>query len=337
MMRKSFIYLLIILLIIYPASAADVSLNRWVFNVTVNDDGSVDMVIQAELENSGSLPLEGFSFISPVSGVTIDPGQSTGVTVSSEGGMSFNAPDVKQQIVSGKTNIIVNFDKPIEAGLKWSGRIGFKAENWAVKKDSNYSIDIPFKSPQVLVSGKGINVSVPADADIRSQVFLPESVEVISVTPKPFRILFQFDRMVPTWSPDKLHIGDTINIKASFSNVLNKIVDTDKKWRELKARINKTEGAGIDVSEATAHLKIAEDYNTNQALQSYWKNDYNSALEFNGYANNELKLAEDSLSSGNVKVTPVATEATGSKKTSGFEAPSVIFILLLSFIVKRRK
>ncbi len=121
-----------------------------------------------------------------------------------------------------------------------------------------------------------------------------------------------------------------------FSGVLNKIVDTDKKWRELKARINKTEGAGIDVSEATAHLKSAQDYNTNQALQSYWKNDYTSALEFNGYANNELRLVEDSLSSGNVKVTPVATETNGSKKTPGFEAPAVIFILLLSFIVKRR-
>ncbi len=334
MFRKIFIYFLIMLLIIYPASAADVSLNRWVLNVTLHDDGFVDVVIQAEIENSGSLSLEGFSFISPVSGVTIDTNQSTGVTVSSGGGMSFNAPDVKQQIVSGKTNIIVNFDKPIEAGLKWSGRIGFKAGNWLVKKDSNYSIDIPLNSPQGLVSGKGIDVSVPADADIRSQVFLPESVEVVSVTPKPFRILFQNDHMVPTWSSDKLHIGDTISIKASFSSVLNKIVDTDKKWRELKARINKTEGAGIDVSVATAHLKSAEDYNTNQALQSYWKNDYTSALEFNGYANNELKLAEDSLSSGNVKVTTVAT---GSKKTPGFEAPVVIFILLIFIILKREK
>ena len=337
MLKKIFIYFLITLLIIYPASAADVSLNRWVLNVTLHDDGFVDLVIQAEIENSGSLSLEGFSFISPVSGVIIDPNQSTGVTVTSGGGMSFNAPDVKQQIISGKTNIVVNFDKPIEAGLKWSGRIAFRAENWLVKKDLNYSIDIPLNLPQGIVSGKGIDISVPADADIRGQVFLPESVEVISVTPKPFRILFQNDRMVPTWSPDKLHMGDTISIRGSFSSVLNKIVGTDKKWRELKVRINKTEGGGIDVSVAKAHLKNAEDYNTNQALQSYWKKDYTSALEFNGYANNELRLAEDSLSSGNVKVTTVATEAAGGKKTPGFEAPALILILLIYNILKRKK
>ncbi len=334
MLRKIFICFLILLLIVYPAYAADVSLNRWVLNVTLHDDGLVEEVIQAEFNNTGSLPLDGFSFTLPVSEVTIDSNQSTGVTVSAEGGMNFNAPDVKQQIVSGKTNIIVSFDKPIDAGKKWSGRIGFKVKNWAVKKDSNYSIDIPIEAPAAIVSGKSTGVSVPQDADIRSQVFLPESVEVISVTPKPFRILFQNDLMVPTWSPDKLHIGDTISIKSSYSSVLNKIVETDKKWRELKARIDKTEKEGINVSVARSHLKFAEDYNTNQALQSYFKNDQATALEFNGYANNELRLAEEELSSGNVKVTPGATE---SKKNPGFEASILVLILLITLVLRKKK
>ncbi len=335
--RKILVCFLIMLLTVYPVSAAQVALNRWVLNVTLHDDGVVEEVIQAELDNSGSSPLEGFSFTSPVQ-VEIDANQSTGVTVSSEGGMSFNSPDVKQQTVSGKTNIIVTFDKPVEAGKKWNGRIGFKAANWAVKENSNYSIDIPVNSPQAVASGKSTDVSVPADADIRAQVFLPESVEVTSVTPKPFRILFQYDRMVPTWSPDKLHIGDTISIKSSYSSVLNKITETDKKWRELKARINEAEKKGIDVSEAKTHLNNAEDYNTNQALQSYWKKDYTAALEFNARANDELSKTENSLS-GVAKENPrmTGTQPAETSKTPGFGALAAISILTLAFLVIRRK
>jgi len=324
-LKKIIICFLTLLLVIYPASASEASLNRWVLNVTLHDDGLVDEVIQAEFENTGSLPLAGFSFVIPASKITVirdfyHTSDSTG--------------EVEQQTVEGGLKVIINFNNPVEPGKKWNGRVGFTAENWVVKKDSNYSIDIPVSTPQVIISGKSTDVSVAADADIRSQVFLPESIEVISVTPKPFRILFQNDRMVPTWSSDKLHIGDTISIKSSYSIVLNKIVETDKKWRELKARIDEAEGGGIDVSEAKAHLKSVEDYNTNQALQSYWKNDYNSALEFNGFANDELRLAEDSLSSGNVKVTP---EAVGSKKNPGFESSAMVLMLLITLIVKRKK
>ncbi|MCZ7372607.1 MAG: hypothetical protein O8C60_02940 [Candidatus Methanoperedens sp.] len=324
-LKKIIICFLTLLLVIYPASASEASLNRWVLNVTLHDDGLVDEVIQAEFENTGSLPLAGFSFVIPASKITVirdfyHTSDSTG--------------EVEQQTVEGGLKVIINFNNPVEPGKKWNGRVGFTAENWVVKKDSNYSIDIPVSTPQVIISGKSTDVSVAADADIRSQVFLPESIEVISVTPKPFRILFQNDRMVPTWSSDKLHIGDTISIKSSYSIVLNKIVETDKKWRELKARIDEAEVGGIDVSEAKAHLKSVEDYNTNQALQSYWKNDYNSALEFNGFANDELRLAEDSLSSGNVKVTP---EAVGSKKNPGFESSAMVLMLLITLIVKRKK
>jgi hypothetical protein len=336
--RKILVYFLIMLLTVYPVSAAQVALNRWVLNVTLHDDGVVEEVIQAEFDNSGSSPLEGFSFTSPVPGVEIEDNQSTGVTVSSEGGMSFNSPDVKQQTVSGKTNIIVTFDKPVEAGKKWNGRIGFKAANWAVKQDSNYSIDIPVNSPQAVASGKSADVSVPANADIRAQVFLPESVEVTSVTPKPFRILFQFDRMVPTWSPDKLHIGDTISIKSSYSSVLNKITGTDLKWRELKARINEAEKKGIDVSEAKNHLNNAEDNNTRLALQSYWAKDYTAALQYNAYANDELNLTENSLS-GVAKENPqlIGTQPAETSKTPGFGALAAVFILTLAFMVIRRK
>lgn len=336
--KKIFVYFLIMLLTVYPVSAAQVALNRWVLNVTLHDDGVVEEVIQAELDNSGPSPLEGFSFTSPVPGVEINADQSTGVTVSSEGGMSFNSPDVKQQTVSGKTNIIVTFDKPVEAGKKWNGRIGFKAANWAVKEDSNYSIDIPVNSPQAVASGKSTDVSVPTDADIRAQVFLPESVEVTSVTPAPFRILFQYDRMVPTWSPDKLHIGDTISIKSSYSSVLNKIIGTDKKWRELKARINEAEKKGIDVSEAKTHLNNAEDYNTKQALQSYWKKDYTAALASNANANDELSKAENSLSGmakGNSQ--PTGTQQAEASKSPGLGTTAAVFILILAFLVIRRK
>ena len=50
---------------------------------------------------------------------------------------------------------------------------------------------------------------------------------------------------------------------------------------------------------AEEHLKNAEDFNTNNAnsaLSSFWKKDDKSALEFIGYAENELNLAEKSFS-----------------------------------------
>lgn len=326
--KKFLIYFLIILVTAYPASAGDVSLNRWVLNVTLHDDGLVEEVIQVEIENAGSSPLDGFSFVVPASKVTISSDDIVSIPATGQ--------EVKQQTVPDGVKININFNTPVEAGKKWNGRISLKAENWAVKEGSNYSIDIPIKAPQAIVAGKSIEMAVPSEAEIRSQVFLPKSVEVTSVKPQPFRILFQYDHMVPTWSPDKLHIGDTISIKSTYSSVLNKIVETDEKLRELKARIDKTEREGKDVLEAKAHLKNAEDYNTNQALQSFWKKDNAAALEFNGYANDELKLAESSLSVPGKTETPPA-ETAQSKKTPGFDAAGMILILLVSFAVNRKK
>ncbi len=325
--KRFFIYFLIMLISAYPVSAADLSLNRWVLNVTLHDDGTVEEVIQSEIDNSGSLPLDGLSFVVPASGVTMIYDFSHT--------MSFTGMTDNEQAVPGGTKITLNFNSSVESGNKWDGRIGFIAQNWAVKEGSNYSIDIPILAPQAIVGGKNINLSIPSDADIRSQVFLPPAVEVVSVTPKPFRILFQFDQIVPTWSPETLHAGDVIHIKGSFSNVLNKIVQTDVKWRALKAQIDKAKAQGMDVSEAETHLKNAEDYNTNQALASYWKGDSKAALEFNGYANDELNQTEKSLSA------PRATESPqnatgGSDKSPGFGVAGLILALLIYSIIKRK-
>ncbi|MCZ7391724.1 MAG: hypothetical protein ABOK23_05555 [Candidatus Methanoperedens sp.] len=324
--KRFFIYFLMMLIAAYPVSAAEVSLNRWVLNVTLHDDGKVEEVIQAEIENSGSLPLDGFSFVVPASGVTI--------IYDFDHTSSFTGQVVEQQSVPGGTKIIVNFNSSVEAGKKWDGRIGFTAENWAASVGSNYSIEIPVEAPQAIVAGKNIDISVPGEAEIRSQVFLPAAVEVTSVTPKPFKILFQFDHMVPTWSPETLHAGDVIQIKSSFSSVLNKIVKTDEKWRALKAQINTAKAQGINVSEAETHLNNAEDYNTNQALQSFWKNEDKVALEYVGYANDELNQTENSLSTP--KGTESPQETAGGKKTPGFGVAGLILVLLIYLVVKKK-
>ncbi len=330
--KKFLIYFLVMLVTAYPASAGDVSLNRWVLNVTLHDDGLVEEVIQAELENTGSSPLDGFSFVVPVSKVTI--GNDDIVSIPATG------QEVKQQIVPGGVKIDVNFNAPLDVGKKWNGRISLKAENWVVKEGSNYSIDIPVKAPQAIVAGKNIEINIPSDADIRSQVFLPRSVEVTSVvqTPlqKPFKKLFQNNRVVITWFTDNLHIGDVIKINSSFSTVLDKIVETNEKIASISAKIKEAKVRGMDVTEAEAHLKNAGDYNTNQALQSFWKKDSAGALEFNGYANDELKLAESSLSAPGKTETPAA-ETAGGNKTPAVGAAGLILILLISFSVRRKK
>lgn len=323
--KKFFIYFLILMLTAYPASAGDVSLNRWVLNVTLHDDGLVEEVIQAEIENAGSSPLDGFSFVVPGSKVTLN---AEGVS-----SIPSTGQVVKQQIVPGGTKIFINFNKSVEAGTKWNGRIGFTVENWALKEDSNYSIDIPVEAPQAIVSGKNVGMSVPSEAEIRSQVFLPKavnaaSIEVKSKEPAPYKKLLQFDHVVLTWF--QLHIGDVISVKGSYSEILRQIVETDEKSRSLSARIKEAKAQGRDVSEAETHLNNAEDYNTNQALQSFWKNDNKVALEYVGYANDELAKAENSL-----KVeTPQTTEA---KKTPWLGAAGLLLILLISFVVKKKR
>ena len=326
--KKILVYFLILLLTAYPVSAGDVSVNRWVLNVTMNDDGTVEEVIQIEIRNDGSAPLDGFSFVVPASKVTMqyDFGHTS----------SFTGQVVTQEAVSGGIRITLEFNRSVDAGSKWNGRVGFKAEKWAVKEGSDYSIDIPIGIPQAIVSGKSSQMAVPEESDIRAQVFMPKGVEITSVTPKPFRILFQNNIMVPTWSPDKLAFGDTISIEASVSEVLVKIVETEDKINDLSTRIDEAKKQGFDVSNSEIYLENAMIYNNNQALGEYWKKDSSLALEYIGYANDELVKAEDSLSSAG-KTQNKETAATGdNEQAPGFAVPMMLFALLVSVIIRKK-
>src|SRR5659263_325505 len=119
--NKIFIYLFIIMLTAFPASAGDVTLNRWVLNVTLNEDGIVDELIQVEIVNAGSSPIDGFSFVVPASQVSVI--YDFDHTYSSKGQV------VEQLKVQDGIKLIVNFDSPLNSGETWNGRIGFKAEN----------------------------------------------------------------------------------------------------------------------------------------------------------------------------------------------------------------
>ncbi len=321
MLKKILVYFLILLLAAYPASAGEVSLTRWVLNVTLDESGLVEEVIQVEIQNAGSLPLDGISFIVPSSKVTM-------IYDFSHTFSSYGQTD-QQQAVSGGTKIELNFNQSVKSGDKWSGRIGFTAENMAVKEGSDYSLDMLVNAPQAIVSGKNIDISIPTDADIRAQVFLPKSYELISVQPDPFRNLFQYGRMVPTWTPEKLHIGDTIRLKSAYSDVLAKIVDNDDRARKLKADIKDAKDAGKIVQDAENYLASANE-NNNKAFASFGGKDYSVALQYAGYANDELTRAENNLTGSTAKVTPKATV-----KTPGFEAYIFGFALLITFIMKK--
>lgn len=326
--KKIIVYFLILLLTAFPASAGDVSINRWVLNVTMHDDGIVEEVIQVEIRNDGSLPLDGFSFVVPASGVTM--------IYDFDHTSSFTGQVVTQAIVPGGVRITMEFNRSVDVGSKWNGRVGFKAEKWATKEGQDYSIDIPIGVPQAIVSGKSSQMAVPEDADVRAQVFLPKGVEVTSVTPKPFRILFQNNIVVPTWSPDKLAFGDTIKLKASVSEILSKIVEMQDKINNLSKLINDSEKQGIDVSQARAHLDNANNYNNNQALGEYWKKDNSLALEYVGYANDELEKAQNSLSNaGKTKIKETAgTE--GNEQSPGFAAPLLLIAFIASILIRKK-
>jgi len=316
-MKQIPVYFIIVLLIAFPASAGDVNLNRWILNVTIDDDGLVEELIQVEVGNAGSSPLDGISFVVPASKVLVI--YDFDHTFSSKGQV------VEQQIVNNGIKLIVNFNTSIQTGETWNGRIGFKAENFARKVAQNYSIEIPIEMPQAIISGKTADIMISQDADVRGQVFLPKGVEVISVTPKPFRILFQNSHMVQTWTPENLHINDTITVKGEFSEILKKIADIDERSKALSNQIKVAKTNGKDVAEAEAHLKNAEDYNTNNAnsaLASFWTRDEKSAMASIGFAENELNMAEQSFASSGkteIKTTEKVIEETeGNNRTPGF-------------------
>lgn len=321
--KKLIAYFLILLLSVYPASAAEISLDRWVLNITLGENGIVEEVIQAEIQNSDPSPLEGISFFIPSSKVTMI--YDFAHTFSSYG------EEVQQQTVPGGTIIKLIFNQSVKSGVTWSGRIGFTAENMVIKDSSNFSLTMPIDMPQAIVSGENVKMTVAPDADIRAQVFLPKSYEIISVQPEPFRNLFQYGKMVPTWTPDKLHMGDTIRITASYSDVLAKIVDNDDRVRMLEASIREASEKGRNVPEAKNHLAKANE-NNNKAFASFGGKDYSVALEYAGYANEELTRAENSLSGGVVKETPKATE-----KTPGFEAYVLGTILIITFLINKKR
>ena len=328
MMKKIIVYLLILLITVYPASAGEISLDRWVLNITLHEEGPVEVIIQAEFQNPGPSALEGFSFMVP-GNVTIDTDQSTGVTIDDKGEMKFNSPEIQQKAVSGGMEIIIHFDNPVESGKKWSGRIGYTSEKIATKDNSGFSLTVPVNAPQAIVAGKNVVTSVPSDSDIRAQVFLPKSYELTSVQPDPFRKLFQYGRMVPTWTPEKLHIGDTIRINAVYSDVLAKIVDNDDMARKLKEDVKVAKESGKNVSQAETYLANGNE-NNNKAFASFGGKDYSVALQYAGSSKDELTKAENSLKSSAARATPKATV-----KTPGFEAFIFGFALLIIFIMKR--
>ncbi|MFA4957552.1 MAG: hypothetical protein WC556_11355 [Candidatus Methanoperedens sp.] len=338
-MKRIFVYFFIIMLTAFPASAGDVTLNRWVLNVSLNEDGMVDELIQVEIGNAGSSPIDGFSFVVPASSVTVI--YDFDHTFSSKGQV------VEQLKVQNGIKLIVNFNSSLNGGETWNGRIGFRAQNFARRSGDDYTIEIPLNSPQAITSGKTTNMIISSDVDLRGQVFLPKGIEVISVTPKPFRILFQNSLMVPTWTSDTeinkypIHFTDTIDLKGSFSDILKKIADVDERSKILSKRIKEANMKGLDVGEAQMHLKNAEDFNTNNAnsaLSSFWTKDEKSALEFVGYAEKELDLAEKSFSSaGKTRIMPTETVILTPEKSPAPGVAYLVLIILSSFMVLRSK
>ncbi len=327
---KILAFILILLIAVYPVSADDVSIDKLALNITLGENGLVEVVMQTEIHNTGTSALDGYSFTVPFS-AAIDKEQSSGVTVNDDGNMNFNAPDAKVQSAPGGTNIIVSFDKPVEPGKKWDGRIGYTTENMVTKDNSVYSLAFTVDAPKAIVSGKSVTTPVTADADIRAQVFLPKSYELTSVQPEPFRKLFQYGRMVPTWTPQKLHIGDTILIKTSYSDVLAKIVDNDDRARKLKAMIRDINAQGKSVPEAENYLATANE-NNNKAIASFGGRDYSVASQYAGYAKEDITKAENSLSGGPAKETPETPE-----KTPGFEAYILGSVLIIIFLIKKKR
>lgn len=328
--NKIFVCLFIAILTAFPVLANDTTINRWVLDVALNEDGNVDEVIQANIENTGYIPIDGFSFVVPATQVTVL--YDFGHTFSSKG------QTVEQTEVLNGIKLTVNFNSSLDSGETWEGRIGFNAENFAKRSGDNYAIDIPLNAPQAIISGKSEDMKISPDIDLRCQIFLPKGVEATSTTPKPFRFLFQNSLVVPTWTTANIHFGDIINLKGTFSNTLKKIADVNNRSNALSKRIKEANASGIDTRDAQIHLKNAENFNTNN-LNSAWsrflRNEDETALELVGQAEYELNLTENSLPSGVINIRPTEIVVETPKKSPVPGISYLIPAIMISFMILR--
>jgi hypothetical protein len=325
--NKIFVCLFIVILTAFPALSSSATINRWILDITLNEDGMVDELIQTNIENTGHLPIDGFSFVIP----------ATQVIVHDDHTFSPKGQVVEQIQVLNGIKTTVNFNSSLNSGETWEGSIGFKAENFAKRSGGDYAIDIPLYAPQAIMSGKSDVMNMSPNIDLRCQIFLPKGVEITSATPKPFRLLFQNSIVVPTWTSANIHFGDTVNLKGTFSNILKKIADVNERSNALSKRIKEANASGLDIREAQIHLKNAENFNTNNS-NSAWSyfltKDNEVAIELNGLAENELNLTENSLPSlTNIK--PTETIVSNPKKSPGPGILYLIVVIMSSFIVLR--
>lgn len=302
---------------INPVLAADVTIEQWATTLSLQENGSADIIIQAGI-TPNTAPMTALSIEVPSEDITL--------LYDFEHTTSFLGFTATKKVKDGGTEVTLHFNQSIEPGKTWNGRIGFLARGVAERTTSDYTLDYPLKPPVVTTTSGAATVRVEEDA-LRVQSMLPEGYDIVNITPRPFRNIFQDNHISSAWTSRDIKMGDTLHITAEYSELLAQIVEVNKQIAQMKTRVKAAGRQGVNVTAAEEHITLAEEYITAQALVEYYKGKVKEAEEFISAAQQELTLAEQALAT-----TPEATSTAEAPVSEKKQTPSVGVITVMAVL-----
>jgi|GEM_PF-4909385 hypothetical protein len=303
-------------------ASGDVVVTRWFENVELNADGSGDVVLQIELVYSEISPLKTLIIQYPAKNIeviredTLDFRGALETTIQKKGDFTILSVDINRKTgqYSGEET--------------WNGRIHFKADGLSMVRDDSISFSRNFEEvTAVLEDGQEIPV-VFTNSSVSPVVSLPEKYEVVSFSPQPWKMIFQYSRMKVLWREVS---GDTpINVEGKYSELLNILVTEKERLKTIEKKLK--DAGREDMSEDV--IKVKESLNL--ALGYFEEDDRDTARDYIQKASTIMDKIEEKLTTKPVQDIPQEPTSTPeAEKTPGFGWMVAVTGFLIIALLKR--
>lgn len=329
MLLKKMVFTIVLTLAIasFPgASQSEVVTSRWNQSAVINDDGTVSMDLQAEIQNSAGFILDGFRIVVPASKVT----PSSDFNTTDFGGTLT----VETKPVAGGTELTVYFNRKPATGQTWNGRVHYEAEGWAKKEGEKLVLQVDLSPPVVFNQSNSMTAKF-ADGSRGINIALPRAYEFSYKSVPSWKTAFQYSRIKAIWIDTGLAGNNSLKVEAVYSELLGRIVAMQDAIAMTERKAADMEKTGVDVSEAR-QLVIGAKKNLTDA--TYW---YERGSANRDKAEAALQSAQSALSQAEAalaKSTPLATStptATLAKSPSPGVWVAVIALLAVCMVKKR--
>lgn len=322
-MKLTAIVTALLIVSLIGTASGDVSVTRWFENVELNADGSGDVVLQIELVYSETSPLKTLVIQYPAKNIeiiredTLDFRGALETTIQKKGDFTTLSVDINRK--SGQYS----------GEETWNGRIHFKADGLSMVRGDSISFSRNFEEvTAVLEDGREIPV-VFTSSSVSPVVSLPGKYEVVSFSPQPWKIIFQYSRMKVLWREVS---GDTpINVEGKYSELLNTLVTEKGRLNTLEKKL-KDSGREEDMSEDV--IKVKEFLNL--ALGYFEEGDRDTARDYIQKASTIMDKIEERLTTKPVQdISQEPTSTPETEKTPGFGWTVAVTGFLIIVLLKR--